>query len=598
MKRVVWCGLLLAFSAMALAPSQAAAETRTLKLYFIHTKERAEITYKKNGRYVQSGLNQINRFLRDWRRNEPTKMDPRLLDLVWQVYQDVGGRDYIHVVSAYRSPATNSMLRGRSRSSGVAKNSQHTLGKAMDFYIPGVRLASLRAAALKYQGGGVGYYPRSGSPFVHLDVGNVRHWPRMSRKELLAVFPRGNTIHIPSDGKPLPGYQQALAAYESRKSRGGDIAIASASSTKRNSKTLLGALFGGGADEEEDNGESEVVMAAAKPSRPAAARPAAAVAAPAQERRAPEPAPAPAAIAPALPERNAPRPLEAPRPDMPIAAPQVPSAEAEAALAFAVPVPVRRPDFGAVVASVDPQQQVPSTILAVLPATRPTPAVDAIRGAIEANSDVMPTVAPPAAVDPVQTAIAALVPVPLDNPRRGQNLAIEPMTVAAVIPPVRPSVAADPAVSDVADLIPVADTAAPVAREPVQQVAAVSPKSSPRRTLLDSASAGAANPAALVDTGVRTTEKGAKPQPSAAKRAAPVVIPVQAEIPTMALASSAVADAEPKVVRKASVNEALRTAPTEVYTAGFQQGLPSQNANKFTGKAVTFLSIAKFETVN
>ena len=212
MKQVAWCGLLLAFSAVALAPSQAAAETRTLKLYFIHTKERAEITYKKNGRYVQSGLNQINRFLRDWRRNEPTKMDPRLLDLVWQVYQDVGGRDYIHVVSAYRSPATNSMLRGRSRSSGVAKKSQHMLGKAMDFYIPGVRLASLRASALKYQSGGVGYYPRSGSPFVHLDVGNVRHWPRMSRKELLAVFPRGNTIHIPSDGKPLPGYQQALAA--------------------------------------------------------------------------------------------------------------------------------------------------------------------------------------------------------------------------------------------------------------------------------------------------------------------------------------------------------------------------------------------------
>ncbi|MGH6762431.1 MAG: DUF882 domain-containing protein [Phyllobacterium sp.] len=596
MKRIAWCGLLLAFSAVALAPSQAAAETRTLKLYFIHTKERAEITYKKNGRYIQSGLNQINRFLRDWRRNEPTKMDPRLLDLVWQVYQDTNARDYIHVVSAYRSPATNSMLRGRSRSSGVAKKSTHMLGKAMDFYIPGVRLALLRSTALKYQGGGVGYYPRSGSPFVHLDVGNVRHWPRMSRKELLAVFPKGNTIHVPSDGKPLPGYQQALAAYESRKSRGGDIAIASASPTKRSSKTLLGALFGGGADEEEDNGESEVLMAAAKPSRPAAARPAAAVATPAAApaRPAPEAAPAPAAIAPALPDRDVPRPLEAPRPDLPVAAPQVPSAEAQAALAFAVPVPVRRPDFGAVVASVEPQQA-PLAALAVLPATRPTSAVDAIRGAIEANSDVVPMAAEPAAADPVQTAIAALVPVPLDNPRRGQVPAIEPMAVAAVVPQARPGVAAAPTV---AGLIPAADRTAPVAQEPVQQVAAVSPKSSPRRTLLDSASAGSANPAALVDTGVRTTEKGAKPQPSAAKHAAPVVVPVQAEIPTMALASSTVANAETSIVRKASVNKAMRTAPTEVYTAGFEQGLPSQNTNKFTGKAVTFLSIAKFESAD
>ncbi|HEV7416184.1 MAG TPA: DUF882 domain-containing protein, partial [Tianweitania sediminis] len=94
------------------------AETRTLRLYFIHTKEKAEITYKKDGRYISSGLDKVNKFLRDWRRNEPTKMDPRLLDTVWEVYKASGSRDYIHVVSAYRSPATNSMLRGRSRGSG------------------------------------------------------------------------------------------------------------------------------------------------------------------------------------------------------------------------------------------------------------------------------------------------------------------------------------------------------------------------------------------------------------------------------------------------------------------------------------------------
>lgn len=194
----------------------AAAETRSLKLYFTHTGERANIVYKRNGRFDPKGLSQINRILRDWRRNEPTKMDPRLLDLVWEVYDRVGARDYIHVVSAYRSPRTNNMLRGRSRNTGVAKKSQHTLGKAMDFFIPGVKISTLRATAMQMQVGGVGYYPTSGSPFVHLDVGSVRAWPRMSQRELANLFPNGRTLHLPTNGRPLPGYQQALADYKRR----------------------------------------------------------------------------------------------------------------------------------------------------------------------------------------------------------------------------------------------------------------------------------------------------------------------------------------------------------------------------------------------
>lgn len=197
--------------AMMAGAGEAAAEDRALKLYFTHTGERATIVFKRNGKYDQRGLNQINRFLRDWRRNEPAKMDPRLLDLVWEVYRKSGARETIHVVSAYRSPATNNMLRNRSRNTGVAKRSQHMLGKAMDFYIPGVKLATLRALAMQMQVGGVGYYPTSGSPFVHLDVGNVRAWPRMSRQELARLFPDGRTIHLPADGRPLPGYQVALA---------------------------------------------------------------------------------------------------------------------------------------------------------------------------------------------------------------------------------------------------------------------------------------------------------------------------------------------------------------------------------------------------
>ncbi|MHA1547342.1 MAG: DUF882 domain-containing protein [Alphaproteobacteria bacterium] len=190
---------------------------RSLTFFNIHTKERATIVYKRGNRYASDGLRKINNFLRDWRRDEPTKMDPALLDLVWEVYRRAGARQGIHVVSGYRSPTTNSRLRRRSK--GVAKNSMHMRGQAIDFYMPGVKLATLRELGLKFEVGGVGYYPRSGAPFVHLDTGSVRHWPRMSRKQLARVFPNGKTMHIPSDGKPLAGYALAKAEYQTRKSR-------------------------------------------------------------------------------------------------------------------------------------------------------------------------------------------------------------------------------------------------------------------------------------------------------------------------------------------------------------------------------------------
>ncbi|WP_350335211.1 DUF882 domain-containing protein [Coralliovum pocilloporae] len=194
----------------------AAAADRSLYLYNTHTKETARITYKRNGRFDPSGLQKMNRFLRDWRRNESTKMDPRLFDLIWEVYRESGARKPIHVVSGYRSPATNKLLKKRGR--GVARKSQHILGKAMDFYLPDVPVSKLRRIGLTKQVGGVGYYPRSASPFVHMDTGRVRHWPRMTRRQLAKVFPSGRTLHIPSDGKPLSGYKLALADSKKRKS--------------------------------------------------------------------------------------------------------------------------------------------------------------------------------------------------------------------------------------------------------------------------------------------------------------------------------------------------------------------------------------------
>lgn len=226
----------IAVSALTLGAFEAVAEDRALKLFFTHTGERATITFKRNGQYDAKGLAQINRLLRDWRRNEPARMDPRLLDLVWDVYERSGAKSHINIVSAYRSPATNSMLRGRSRSTGVAKNSQHTLGKAMDFFIPGVSLAKLRSIAMQLQAGGVGYYPTSGSPFVHLDVGNVRAWPRMSRQELVRIFPNGKTLHLPSDGRALPGYDSAMADHK-RRASGKSVIVARSTAPHRSPET-------------------------------------------------------------------------------------------------------------------------------------------------------------------------------------------------------------------------------------------------------------------------------------------------------------------------------------------------------------------------
>lgn len=213
------------FASAFMPTTKAVAQTKTLKLYYLHTREKNTITYYKNGKYINSALKKVNWALRDWRLNEPTKMDPKLLDLVWEAYRRSGSKAYIHVISGYRSPVTNEKL--RKRGGGQAKKSQHTRGKALDFYLPDVKISKMRSIGLKMGVGGVGYYPRSGSPFVHLDTGNVRHWPRMTRKQLAKVFPKGKTMHIPTDGKPLARYKVAVAEYKSRSKKGTKIPTSS-----------------------------------------------------------------------------------------------------------------------------------------------------------------------------------------------------------------------------------------------------------------------------------------------------------------------------------------------------------------------------------
>jgi uncharacterized protein YcbK (DUF882 family) len=239
-------------------------ETRTLSFHHTHSGEDLTVTFKRDGRYDEEALRQLNHFLRDWRSQDQTTMDRHLFDILWEVYRDVDGKKPIQIISAYRSPATNAML--RRRSSGVARFSQHMLGHAMDFFIPDVPLEQIRYAGLRVQRGGVGFYPTSGSPFVHLDTGSIRHWPRMTHDQLARVFPDGRTVHVPSDGTPLKGYELARADIEKR-GDGDDAATVS-------KPGLFARLFGRKSNDDEDEGSAPIVQDKTAPvTQVAAARP-------------------------------------------------------------------------------------------------------------------------------------------------------------------------------------------------------------------------------------------------------------------------------------------------------------------------------------
>jgi uncharacterized protein YcbK (DUF882 family) len=249
--RAVFAPLLLclAFASNSTESAIANGETRTISLSSAHTNEAGSFTYMVNGTYDSAVLDKLNWFLRDWRHDEKTTMDPRLFDLVWEVYRESGSSEPIDVLSAYRSPETNAMLRRRSRQ--VAEHSQHMMGKAIDAHFLDVPTSKIRDIAMRLQAGGVGFYPTGNTPWIHIDSGSVRYWPRMSHDQIARLFPDGKTVFIPSDGVPLPGYQQAAAEIEAR---GG--AIYAMSGEAGGSKNLLAMLFGGGEDDEEENGQS------------------------------------------------------------------------------------------------------------------------------------------------------------------------------------------------------------------------------------------------------------------------------------------------------------------------------------------------------
>lgn len=370
-------------------------DTRTLTIYHTHTQESATITFKRDGRYDRAALDQLNWLLRDWRINEPIKMDPRLFDTVWEAYRQVGSTQPINVVSAYRSPGTNAMLRRRSKM--VAEYSQHMLGKAMDFYLPDVPIDRIREVGFLMSRGGVGWYPRANTPFIHLDVGSVRSWPRMTHEQLAHLFPDGKTVHLPADGHPMARYEEAKAEILARGGTVAGITTQLASGEDEDGPSLMGflaGLFGGSKAEpaappppvtasRKGRQAPVVAVASADPNDMSGARAALAYAA------------APAAEPPV----DARAMLTAQAPSQAPAQASEPAAAGEAALpSVMAPLPPRRPTEAAIVAA--------AAITMPLPPPRPVQLAALDGGMAELSS---PT--PPPASETETAAESAPAPV-------------------------------------------------------------------------------------------------------------------------------------------------------------------------------------------
>ncbi len=172
------CATLAAASCVISHPLLAAVRRssapRHLSLYNPHTGESLGVTYAVGGEYFSDALESIDHLFRDYRTGDTKAIDPHLLDYLHAITKkmELTARHPLHVVSGYRSPETNALLRKKSRR--VAKNSYHVKGQAVDFRVPRFQLSQLRKAALGLRTGGVGYYPRS--HFLHVDVGEFRYW--------------------------------------------------------------------------------------------------------------------------------------------------------------------------------------------------------------------------------------------------------------------------------------------------------------------------------------------------------------------------------------------------------------------------------------
>ena len=174
---LVKMGLLTAAVGLTSSPAFGAigntlSPERRLSLYNTHTGEKLETVYWAGGKYLPDALSKINHILRDHRTGRVRPIDEHLLDLMHALNKKLCAKQPFHIISGYRSPETNKLLRYRSKK--VASKSLHMKGKAIDIRLPGCELPKLREAALELKGGGVGLYSRLN--FVHLDTGRFRFW--------------------------------------------------------------------------------------------------------------------------------------------------------------------------------------------------------------------------------------------------------------------------------------------------------------------------------------------------------------------------------------------------------------------------------------
>lgn len=570
MRRLAHTGALVATSVVVLCigvrgtqDAVANGDTRTITIKHMHTKEETTVTFRRDGRYDSAALEKLNWAMRDWRTDEPIRMDPRLFDLAWEVHRKVGSEEPFHVVSAYRSPGTNSMLRRRSR--GVAKSSQHMVGKAMDFYLPDTPTAKIREVGMRLQRGGVGFYPGAHTPFIHLDAGSVRSWPRMTRDQLVRLFPDEKTVHLPADGKPLGGYEVAKAEILSS---GGSVMGYAATdfdegaiiASGRGGKGFWAALFGGD-DEEAD----------ARPSRGRAAA-----------RRAPTPQPTVMAYAgdsnsgdggrfavfnaqPAQTEptgralmRERSNRATAPAPAAPAAAP------AETQLAALTPPPAEPPK--------------PSAIATALPVARPAsltlpppPAGSPQLAALAAEASALPL------PQTEQKLILASLPPrrPGDLPPPVIEAVVAGRPVAAPLPPIRPVVLAnlapEPARAEAEDAAPAGARLVNVSHPP-PPIRPRAPGEAPRR-VAEGAAAEARTPMAAeydADRSGLDSLFAAVAQPAAAPRRA------------------GVATAKAKVTDPAA--RGWVAGPSPAAALGFSNAAPSDlKTSGFSGPAVRAL---------
>ena len=147
-------------------------DIRRLRMYSGRTGERIDMIYWIEGKYIKDAVKEVNHFMRDWRTGQAIQMDLRNVDIMAAAHNLMDANEPYLLLSGYRSPKTNAMLRSRSR--GVAKNSLHMKGQAADLRLSTRSVSQMARAAQACRGGGVGKY--SGSNFVHMDCGVIRTW--------------------------------------------------------------------------------------------------------------------------------------------------------------------------------------------------------------------------------------------------------------------------------------------------------------------------------------------------------------------------------------------------------------------------------------